>query len=150
MQILRKAEAEAVGHVEVRRSFFGVRIEGVLREAGRNCAGGTGATEHLACGVDGLAPGVACLNAGPVGSQCARERCLEGVVGRMCVGKDHVFDAKAAGYVAGTVEGCMGRETRVCTRICIGKSITRETLGGSADIAGVSRQVAEFALEASR
>ena len=38
MQILRHAEAEAVGHVEGRRAFFGMRIERILREPGWNGA----------------------------------------------------------------------------------------------------------------
>ena len=66
MQILGEAQAEAMRHVERRRSPLGMRIVGVLREPLRNGPRGTCAADHHAGVVNGFAPRVACLQAGPL------------------------------------------------------------------------------------
>src|ERR1700739_4624752 len=121
MKILRDAQAETVGDVEIRRSFLRMVIEGILRGAGGNGARRSGSGKNKAGIVNRLTPGITSLNSGSAMPYRTRERSLKRVIIGVRVREDRAFHAKSADHVPGAVKPGMRRKSRRCAGERIGK-----------------------------
>src|SRR6185369_3833835 len=103
---------------------------------------------HKARVIDGLAPGVACLDSRTAVAYSARQRCLQRMIRRVRVVGDHVLHPKAADHVPRAIEPGVFGKFRGSSGISVGKAVARKVLSRGPYIRRIGSQIAEFSLQA--
>ena len=147
-QFLNRAEGEAVSDVESGRSLLGAQVARVLRSRLQNRPGGAGqeAAQHGAGVVDGLAEGVARLEADSRAQRVLAHRRLQRMVGgvRSILHRDD--GGESAVGPARCVEVGVRRKRRVRAGIPVRKTHARQLDSRSANVGRIQRHVGECAV----